>query len=85
MYQDIIPQAYFEETNVFSVQDHTADSPFGIQQITDLLIVDLHVGHLHLESMGLVLLSVDPLKQGAAQPGDQTRLLPIPHHGKGLA
>lgn len=46
------------------------DSPFGIEQVADLLIVDLHVGNLHLESVGLVLLTVDPLKQGAAEPRD---------------
>lgn len=52
------------------VQDHTFDSPFGIEQVTDLLIVDLHVGHLHLKSMALVPLSVDPLKQRAAESRD---------------
>lgn len=62
-----------------------SDLPFGIEQVTDLLIVDLHKGHLHLKSMALVLLLVDPLKQRAAESRDQTRLLPIPHHGKGLA
>lgn len=58
--------AYCEE----KLQDHTLDSPFGIEQVTDLLIVDLHVGHLNLKSMALILLSVDPLKQRAAESRD---------------
>lgn len=49
------------------MKKYTSDSPFGIEQVTDLLIVDLHEGHLHLKSMGLIPLSADPLKQRATE------------------
>lgn len=52
------------------IQRDTCDSPFGIQQIADFLVVDLHVGNLNLKSVGLVPLPVDPLKQRAAEPRD---------------
>lgn len=52
------------------IQMDTCDSPFGIQQIADFLVVDLHVGNLNLKSVGLVLVLVDPLKQRAAEPRD---------------
>lgn len=45
-------------------------SPFGIKQVPDLLVVDLHVGDLHLERVAFVLLTVDSLKEGAAEPRD---------------
>lgn len=47
-----------------------SDSPFRIEEVTDLLVVYLHVGHLHLKSMALVLHLVDPLKQRAAESRD---------------
>lgn len=46
------------------------DSPFGIQQVADFLVVDLHVGNLDFKNVGLVLLLVDPLKQRAAESRD---------------
>lgn len=59
-------------------------SPFGIQQVSDFFIVDLHERDLHLEGMGLVLLFGDPLEQRAAESRDQAWLLSIAHHWEGF-
>lgn len=58
--------------------------PFGIQQVSDLLVVDLHVGHLDGEALLLPLFLLRSLKQGAAQPRNQARLLSRTHHGERL-
>lgn len=59
-------------------------SPFGIQQVSDLFVVDLHERDLHLEGMALVLLFGDPLEQRAAESRDQSWLLSIAHHWEGF-
>lgn len=82
---DSILNVWEDHSSTWRAPKRTHDSPFGIQQVTDFFIVDLHVGHLYFERVGLVCLFVDPLKQRAAQPRDQTWMLSITHHGKGLS
>lgn len=49
-------------------------SPFGIKQISDFLIVDLHVGDLDSEALSFFLLLGGSLEQRAAEARDKTRL-----------
>lgn len=65
-------------------QQKSRSSPFRVEQVSDFLIVNLHVGHLHSEALSLTGLLHSPVEQGAAEPGDQTRLLRRAHHGVGL-
>lgn len=55
--------------------------PFGVEEVSDLLVVDLHVGNLHSEALALPNLLANPAEQGAAEPRDQTGLLHGSHHG----
>lgn len=50
--------------------------PFGIEQISDFLVVDLHVGHLDSEALLLSLLFLRSFEQSAAQSRNQARLVP---------
>lgn len=56
-------------------------SPFGIKQISDFLIVDLHVGDLESEALSLFLLKGGSLEQRAAEARDKTGLFGWTHHG----
>lgn len=56
-------------------------SPFGVEQVSDLLVVDLHVWDLHGEALPLPGLMHDPAEQGAAESRDETGLLRWAHHG----
>lgn len=56
-------------------------SPFGIEQISDFLIVDLHVGDLDSEALSFSLLANGALEQRAAEARDKTGLLVRTHHG----
>lgn len=49
-------------------------SPFGIEQISDSLVVDLHVGDLDSEALSLSLLMDDALKQRAAEARNKAGL-----------
>lgn len=62
-------------------REQTVGSPFGVEQVSDLLVVNLHVGDLHGEALSLAGLRHRPAEQGAAEPGDQTGLLRRAHHG----
>lgn len=50
-------------------------SPFGVKKVSDLLVVNLHVGDLHSEALSLPCLRKNPAEQGGAKSRDQTRLL----------
>lgn len=58
-----------------------SSSPFGVEQVSDLLVVNLHEGDLHSEALPLLGLLHSPAEQGAAEPRDQTGLLRRAHHG----
>lgn len=60
-------------------------SPFGVEQVSDFLVVNLHVGDFHREALALLRLLHSPVEQGAAEARNQTRLLYGAHHGVGLA
>lgn len=60
-------------------------SPFRIQKISHLLIIDLHERDLHGEALTLPLLLNRTLKQRSAKPWNQTRLLGRSHHRVGLS
>lgn len=60
-------------------------SPFGVKQVSDLLVVNLHVGDFHREALALLRLLHRPAEQGAAEARNQARLLHGAHHGVGLA
>lgn len=49
--------------------------PLGVQQIVNLLVVDLHVGHLDLTRVTGRGDAGDGVKQGITQPGDDALLL----------
>lgn len=49
--------------------------PFGIEQVPDLLVVDLHVGNLNREALLLPLFLLGPVKQSTAQARNQTGLV----------
>ena len=58
--------------------------PLGVEEVSDLLVVDLHVGDLHSEAFLLPLLQQGPLKQGTTQTRDEAGLVHRPHHGERL-
>ena len=59
--------------------------PFGVQQVVDLLVVDLHVGHLHLARQLRVGPGGDAVKQLVTQAWDDALLAPRAHHSVRLA
>lgn len=56
-------------------------SPFGVEQVPDLLVVYLHVGDLHSEALSLLSFLHSPAEQRATEARDQTRVLCRAHHG----
>ena len=55
--------------------------PFGVQKIVDFLVIDLHVGDLHLAGEFSVGPRSDVIKQLVTKTWDDALLAPRTHHG----
>lgn len=76
-----------EKSHIYveGLEDWAEVIPFGVEQISNLLVVDLHVGHLDGEALLLLLFLLGSFEQSAAEARDQARLVHRAHHGVRLS
>lgn len=67
------------------LEDYVGVVPFGIKQISDSLVVDLHVGHLNSEAFFFPLFLLCSFKQSTAKSRNETWLVPWTHHSVRLS